>query len=247
MGEITILFGGSGAVGREIAKTLLSKDMTVYATYHHNGDRLDELKQSELGSNLICLPCDVTDEKQVKEVVSQVISEHGKIDVLINCVGTMDQSLFIEKTKETWENTITTNLTSVFLTCREIVPHMMDEQNGVIINFSSISGMYGMPGIVDYCAAKSGIIGMTKGLAAELGRFGVRVNCVSPGMLETEMTKDSREKVGRGIKKMIPLRRFGTASEVSGVVAFLVSEEARYITGENIVVGGGAGSALSIG
>lgn len=238
-----LIFGGSGALGSEVVKTLLSKDMLIYATYRNHKEHLDELADE----HLVPIACDVTDSTSIQEVVDRVIQEQGKIDVLINCVGTMDLSLFVEKSQETWDKTIATNLTSVFSTCRAVVPHMLDQQEGVILNFSSVSGMYGMPGIVDYCAAKSGIIGFTKGLAAELGRFGIRVNCISPGMIESEMTTESRAKTGKGIKKMIPLRRFGKPEDISGVVAFLISEEACYITGENIVVGGGAGSALSIG
>lgn len=249
MKKNVLIFGGSGALGREIIKKLLSQDMRIYATYHSHKESLEQLRKETDSSeeNLSFLSCDVTEETQVQSVVDHVITEQKKIDVLINCVGTMELSLFMEKSKADWEKTITTNLTSVFSTCRAVVPHMMDQQEGVILNFSSLSGMYGMTGIVDYCAAKSGIIGFTKALAAELGRFGIRVNCISPGMIESEMTEQSREKVGKGIKKMIPLRRFGKPADISGIVAFLISEEAQYITGENLVVGGGAGSALPIG
>ncbi|MFB1050804.1 SDR family oxidoreductase [Paraliobacillus sp. JSM ZJ581] len=241
MEKIALIFGGSGGVGVEICKKLIEKNITIYATYHNNKDNMNELT-----SYINRIKCNVTNPEEVSNVVNIVNEKHGKIDILINCVGLSDEAFITDKSFESWHKVIDTNLNSVFYSCRNVIPIMLENMSGVVINISSILGEFGIPGMTDYCAAKSAVIGFTKSLAAEVSRFDIRVNSISPGMLDTSMTKEAQKQIGKQVKRLVPMKRFGKSNEVASVVSFLISDESTYITGENIHIGGGLGRTLPV-
>lgn len=242
MKKIALVFGGSGGIGIEVCKKLLEKQTIVYATYNTNQQNLKGITDE----NFFKLPCDVTNMEEVSSTVNIIKSKHDTIDILVNCVGISEEAFLLEKSVESWKKVIDTNLNSIFYTCKAVVPVMLENFSGVIINVSSILSEFGIPGMVDYCAAKSAVVGFTKSLASEVSRFDIRVNSVSPGMLDTSMTIEAQKQIRKRVKKLVPMKRFGTAKEVASLISFLISDEATYITGENIYVGGGLGRTLPI-
>lgn len=242
MTKIALVFGGSGGVGIEVCKRLLERGIVVFATYHMNKSKLDMISDENFNK----VSCDVTNLNEVNQVVKKIKDEQHKIDILINCVGVSEEAFFVDKSVESWKKVIDTNLNSVFYACKAVVPIMLENFGGVIINVSSILGEFGIPGMVDYCAAKSAIIGFTRSLASEVARFDIRINAISPGMLNTSMTVEAQKQIGKQVKRLVPAKRFGTPNEVASLIIFLISDDAAYITGENIYVGGGLGRTLPV-
>ena len=244
MSKVALVFGGSGAIGNETCKKLDALGYITYFTYLKNEKKAMEIVNSN--KNVIARKCDIRNEREVQSLITDVSKEMKRIDVLVNCAGISKESLFVNKSTEEWKDVLETNLYSVFYTCKATIPIMLEQYSGVIINISSILGMFGIPGMEDYCAAKSAIIGFTQSLAAEVARFGIRVNCISPGMIDTEMSKGAQKQIGKSVKRLIPCKEFGTAQDVVNLIEFLVSSKSNYITGENILIGGGLGKTLPV-
>ncbi len=182
---------------------------------------------------------DVSVPEQVDELVAFAKDKLGDIDVLVNNAGiTRDKSLFIMP-REDWDDVIATNLTGYFNVTRSLIGHFMKNKSGCIVNMSSVGGLTGVSGQTNYCASKAGIIGFTKALAREVAKTGVRVVCVAPGFVETDMTLKMNDKQREEIRKTIPLGRLGTAGEIADIVSFLISDRARYITGSVFTIDGG--------
>ncbi len=174
-------------------------------------------------------------------MVENVRERLGRLDILVNNAGiTRDKSLMMMR-KEDWSEVIDTNLTGVFNASRACIITFLKQKSGSIVNISSVSGIHPLPGQVNYAAAKAGVIGFTKSLAREVAPYNVRVNAVAPGFVATEMTAALAEKVKKRFLNMIPVGRFGTTEEVAKAVLFLVSDEARYITGQTLQLDGGLG------
>ncbi|MEY8352662.1 3-oxoacyl-ACP reductase FabG [Lachnospiraceae bacterium 54-53] len=245
MNQTAVVIGGSGAIGSEICKRLAEGNYHTYFTFLKNQAYANEMEQAFSGS-LHGIPCDVRSNEEVEAFIDRVKNECGRIDVLINCAGISGESLFVNKSIDEWKNVLETNLFSVFYSCRSVIPIMLEQYCGVIINVSSILGTFGIPGMEDYCASKSGIIGFTQSLASEVARFGIRVNCISPGMIDTRMSEGAQKQIGKSVKKLIPCKEFGTVENVADLMEFLISPKAGYITGENILVGGGLGRTLPV-
>ena len=188
---------------------------------------------------MLCFRGDVGDYTFICDMVQKTLDTFGQIDVLINNAGISYIGLLTDMDITDWNRIIATNLTSVFSTCRQVIPFMVHAKSGHIINISSVSGVMGNAGQANYCASKAGIIGLTKSVARELGSRGITSNCVAPGFIKTEMTDVLSEDVKQSMGEHIPLKRFGETRDIAEAVAFLASDSASYITGQVLQVDGG--------
>jgi len=234
-GKVVLVTGGTRGIGRAIAERFKSLGSIVYIT-GTNEERTKTVAE-EMGVNGVKM--DVTDREEVKRVVSEIIEKEERIDVLINNAGITRDTLFLRMKEEDWDAVIDTNLNGVYNVTRAVVPYMVKKRSGNIINISSVIGFTGNVGQVNYASTKSALVGFTKSLAKELGGRGIRVNCIAPGYITTDMTEKIPEKIKQEILKSIPLKREGKPEEVADVCIFLASDMASYITGTVIHVNGG--------
>ena len=204
----------------------------------------------DVGSEAIAIACDVSSAKQVGAAFEEVANQFGRIDILVNNAGLLRDNLLFKMTEDDWDKVLDVHLKGSFLCTQAVQKYMVEQEYGRIIMTSSIVAL-GNKGQVNYSAAKAGLQAMARTLSLELGRFNVTVNAVAPGWIETEMTKEAAERVGMSMEDMkerfaknIPLRRFGRPEDIANVVAFLVSDEAGYISGETIYVAGGPSSSV---
>lgn len=235
--KIALITGASRGLGAAIAVRLAKAGYDIWANYHTNHEAARQLQEeiNSLGRECVLLPFDVCDEKSLNEVLEPMLAK-AIPDVLVNNAGHNKDSLMMWMTRQDWESVTNVNLLGFFLVTKAVLLGMMKRRSGRIINIASTAGQSGLPGQVNYSAAKAGLIGATKSLAAEVRRKGVIVNCVAPGFIETDMTK------GLPVEKIlpsIPAGRFGTPEEVAAVVEFLCSDMAEYIVGQVISVNGG--------
>ncbi|WP_172674844.1 3-oxoacyl-ACP reductase FabG [Cellulosilyticum ruminicola] len=240
-GKNAVVTGGNRGIGRSIVQMLLSKGVNVAFTYKTMEADLDLYRGQDYGQ-VYQYKMDLCNIEDIRRTVSQIETDLGEIHYLVNNAGINKDNFFMLMSQEEWNSVVDTNLTGTFLVTREILPNMMARKQGVIINVSSISGLMGVVGQANYCATKSGIIGVTKTLALEVGNKNIRVNAVAPGYIDTEMLKSIPAKKLEAIKKSIPLKRIAKPEEVASVVTFLLSDEAAYITGATIPVDGGRNS-----
>ena len=233
--SVVLVTGGTRGIGRAIAEGFKSVGAKVYIT----GTKEEKTKAvaEEIGVNGFKM--DVTDREEVRRVVDEIINREGRIDVLINNAGITRDTLFIRMKDEDWDRVIDTNLNGVYNVTRAVVPSMVKKRKGNIINISSVVGFTGNVGQVNYSATKSALVGFTKSLAKELGGRGIRVNCVAPGYITTDMTKAIPDKIKEELLRSIPLKREGEPREIADVCLFLASNMASYITGTVIHVNGG--------
>jgi 3-oxoacyl-[acyl-carrier protein] reductase len=189
----------------------------------------------------IAVAGDVADPEQVKALVEQVESELGDIDALVNNAGLTRDTLIARMSDEDWDAVLDTNLRGTFQMCRAVARKMLRRRTGSIVNLTSVVGLHGNAGQVNYAASKAGIVGLTKSLAKELGNRGVRANAIAPGYIDTELTGVLPEEVRNLILGNTPLGRLGTPEDVAGAVRFLCSDEAGFVTGEVLLVDGGLG------
>jgi 3-oxoacyl-[acyl-carrier protein] reductase len=240
MKPIALVTGGSRGIGRAISIKLSEMGFHVLVNYLSNATEAEKTieKIIQQGGSGELFPFDVSDPKEVHDMLEAWQQKHPDhyIEVLVNNAGVRKDNLLVFMEDQEWQQVIDTNLGSFFHITRMIVKEMMINKYGRIINVVSLSGIKGMPGQVNYSAAKAGVIAATKSLAQELGKKKITVNAVAPGFIRTDMTKDLDE--GQ-LKALIPLNRFGEPEEVADVVSFLASEKASYITGEVITVNGG--------
>jgi 3-oxoacyl-[acyl-carrier protein] reductase len=233
-GKTALVTGASRGIGRAIAAELANAGATVVIGYHSGADEAAEVAD-ELGCRSV--QADVSDPDDAKRLVE----EAGDVDVLVNNAGITRDGLLVRMPDEDWRVVLDTNLGGTFNTCRAASRGMMKRRGGAIVNLSSISGVRGNPGQTNYAAAKAGIIGFTKALARELGSRGVRANVVAPGYISTRLTNELPDELKESMLAATPLGRFGDPEDVAGVVRFLCSDEASFITGEVLLVDGGLG------
>lgn len=237
--KIVLVTGASRGIGREIAYTLAKEGHTVIANYNKSIDMANSLKEiaDKENLNLEIFKADVSKRNDVKEMITCVLNKYRKIDVLVNNAGIDQEKLFQDITDDDWDKIIKVNLYSVFCVTQEVIPNMINNKNGCIINISSIYGIKGGSYASLYSATKAGIDGMTKSLAKELGPSNIRVNSIAPGYIDTDMNKHFSNIIVDNIKNEIPLNKIGTPHSIANCVKWLVNDD--YTTGQVISVDGG--------
>ena len=235
---VALITGGAKGIGSAIVKRFLNDGYKVAFTYNSSEEKATALA-NEFGENCKAYRLDITDSSAVKNVIDDIEKNFGEIAVLVNNAGVAEQALFTDITDEMWHKMIETNLSGAFYCSRAVLKYMINRKSGKIINISSIWGETGGSCEVHYSASKSGLIGMTKALAKEVGLSGITVNSVSPGVILTDMTSHFDEDTMNALKEETPLNRIGTPEDVAGAVSFLASKDADFITGQNISVNGG--------
>jgi 3-oxoacyl-[acyl-carrier protein] reductase len=241
MGRVVLVTGGSRGIGRSIALAF-AEPGTVVALGYRSGEQAAAGVLAELrgrGAEGMTLQADVTDLAQVRSMVDALMSRCNRIDVLVNNAGGNRDGLLALMDPGDWDAVVDLNLKGVFHCCKVVTRHMMAQRSGVIVNVSSLSGIMGLPGQTNYAAAKGGVNAFTKALAQEVARFGIRVNAVAPGLVDTEMAAQIPAAQRERLLSSIPMGRMATPEEVAAAVKFLASDDASYITGQIIQVTGG--------
>ncbi len=236
--KVAFITGGAKGIGSAIVKRLIKDGYKVAFTYNNSEEKANSLA-NEFGENCKAYKLDITDSNAVKTVVDDIEKDFGEIHILVNNAGVAEQALFTDITDEMWRRMIETNLSGAFYCSRAVLKYMINRKSGKIINIASIWGETGGSCEVHYSASKSGLIGMTKALAKEVGLSGITVNSVSPGVILTDMTSHFDEETMNALKEETPLNKIGTPEDVAGAVSFLASKDADFITGQNISVNGG--------
>jgi 3-oxoacyl-[acyl-carrier protein] reductase len=240
--KIAFVTGGSRGIGAAIAFELANEGALVYVNYFKSKDKADELTQKiiQKGGKAEAIYGSVADEQSIKEMFDLIKSRHNKLDILVNNAGITNDKLLLQMDFAAWDEVIKTNLYSIYYCCKAAIGLMQLNKSGCIVNVSSVSAIKGTEGQSNYSAAKAGITGFTRSLAHEVGRFGIRVNSVLPGLIATEMlNKTPSASLKRVIMHDCLLQRLGRPEEVASVVSFLASEKSSYIQGQSIVVDGG--------
>lgn len=234
--KTALVTGGTGGIGQAICRKLADNGYCVIINYLHAEEKARRLADDINGK---AVKFDVSDVDSVNNVLSDIIGSDGKIDLLVNNAGISEIDLFTTIPREKSDSIININLGGTLNCSRAVLPYMIRRKTGCIVNISSMWGQVGASCEVDYSASKAGIIGFTKALAKEVAPSGIRVNCVSPGFIMTEMNSRFTDEELDGIKEEIPLGFFGTPEHVADAVVFLSSESAEYITGQVLAVNGG--------
>lgn len=242
MGKIALVTGAKGGIGSAITDGLVKEGYRVIATYYPNGEAKAKawFEENQYTNEQVRLfPLDVTDAAFCREALTSLLEEEGKIDVLVNNAGITRDGTFKRMSVEQWDEVIDTNLNSLFNVTQPLFAAMCAQGNARIINITSVNGLKGQFGQVNYSAAKAGMIGFTKALAAEGAKAGVTVNAIAPGYTGTPMVEAIKPEILDSICATIPMKRLALPSEVAASVVFLASEGAAYITGETLSVNGG--------
>lgn len=236
-----LITGGSRGIGAAIARQFAIDGHDVAISYLGSAEKAQAVvaECETLGVKAVAIQADVSLEADCKRLLAEAKAALGPITILVNNAGQTKDGLAMRMSLEQWNSIIATNLTGTFLMCRAILPDLLKARAGRIINLTSVAGLYGNAGQANYAASKAGVIGLTQTLAKEVGSRGITVNAVAPGFIETDMTSVLSDEIKEGAKKQISLGRFGKAEEIAGVVSFLASETAAYITGQVIEVSGG--------
>ncbi|MBX3554445.1 MAG: 3-oxoacyl-[acyl-carrier-protein] reductase [Pseudolabrys sp.] len=236
-GKTALVTGATGGIGGAIARGLHRQGATV-ALSGTRREALDELAQS-LGERVHVLPCNLADAAAVEKLVPDAEAAMGKLDILVANAGITKDNLFVQLKDDDWEQVLNVNLTSTFRLTRAAVKTMMRRKFGRIIGITSVVGVTGNPGQVNYTAAKAGMIGMMKSVAAEYARRNVTANCIAPGFIATAMTDKLNDKQREAILGRVPAARLGTPEDIAAAAVFLASDEAGYMTGQTLHVNGG--------
>lgn len=240
-GKTAVVTGASRGIGRAIAVKLARLGANVVVNYRNSVEAVQEVvKEIEaLGAKALAVQCDISSYSDAENMMKKCIEEFGSLDILVNNAGITKDGLLMRMKEEDFDSVIDINLKGAFNCTRHVSAIMLKQRSGRIINISSVSGLTGNAGQVNYSSAKAGILGMTKAVAKELASRGVTCNAVAPGYIQTDMTDVLSDKVKDTIMNTIPLKKLGNPEDVANAVAFLASEEASYITGQIINVDGG--------
>lgn len=240
--KLALVTGGTKGIGRAICVRLAKDGMNVVFSYNSGEDLRDEVVKAceEFGVKALGVKCNVSEYEQCQELVQKALDfSDGKIDVLVNNAGITKDNLIMKMTEQDFDDVIDVNLKGTFYMMKYVSKLMLKQRSGHIINISSVVGVNGNAGQVNYSASKAGVIGMTKSLAKELAGRKITVNAVAPGMIETNMTAALNDKAREAILGMIPMKCMGNPEQVAAVVSFLASEDSSYVTGQVICVDGG--------
>ena len=240
-GKIAVVTGASRGIGKAIAMKFAQLGATVVINYNGSAQKAEEVKQIIIadGGRAVIKQCNVADYDACEAFIKEVIDQFGRIDILVNNAGITKDGLIMRMSEEDFTNVVDVNLKGTFHCIRFASRQMMKQRSGRIINMSSVVGISGNAGQINYAASKAGVIGMTKSAAKELASRGITVNAIAPGYIETDMTNVLSDKVKEETMKQIPLGRLGQTGDIAAAAAFLASDEAGYITGQVLAVDGG--------
>jgi 3-oxoacyl-[acyl-carrier protein] reductase len=240
-GKVAVVTGGSRGIGRAISLRLAAMGALVYINYVSRPDAAEETQRliEGMGGQARILAFDVAQGEQIQNAFKQIADEAGHIDILVNNAGITRDGLLARMKETDWDAVLSTNLKGAFLCAKAVSKSMMKQRWGRIVNISSVIGFVGNAGQVNYAAAKAGLVGITKAMARELASRNITVNSVAPGYIQTDMTDALSAEMQEQLKKEIPLASLGTPEDVAGAVAYLVSEDGRYLTGQTLHVNGG--------
>lgn len=241
MNKTVLITGGAKGIGQATARLFAEKNYNIIINYLSSGQRAITLASSleQQGCQVLPFKADVSDRHQVEVMVRAGLKKFGSIDVLVNNAGIAQQKLFTDITEEDWDRMLDVNVRGVFNCCQSVVPHMIKQKEGKIINISSIWGITGASCEVHYSAAKAAVIGFTKALAKELGPSNIQVNCVAPGIIDTDMNAELDLSARETLLQDTPLLRFGTPEDIAHTVFYLASAQAAFLTGQVISPNGG--------
>lgn len=239
--KTVLVTGSSKGIGRAIAELFAESKYNVIINYLHSGNEAAALVKllEEQGYSVMAFKADVSKRDQVEAMVASCIGHFGSIDILVNNAGIAQQKLFTDITEDEWDSMLDVHVKGIFHCCQCVLPFMIKNKQGKIINISSIWGMTGASCEVHYSTAKAAVIGFTKALAKELGPSNIQVNCVAPGIIDTDMNADLDELERNKLMQDTPLMRFGTSAEVAHAVFYLSSEQANFLTGQVLSPNGG--------
>lgn len=238
--QVALVTGGSRGIGKAVALALGRHGAEVVVAARGIEDaRAVALEIGAAGGRARGIRIDVTDDGSVAEATQAVLKDYGTIPLLVNNAGIARDILLVRMKQEDWDAVLETNLKGVYRTCRALLPSMIRSRYGRIVNVSSVVAASGNPGQVNYCAAKAGLEGFSRSLAREVGSRGITVNCVAPGFIETDMTRDLGDDIRQAMLAQIPVRRFGTPQDVAAAVLFLLDAGSGYVTGTTLHVNGG--------
>ena len=237
--KVVVVTGGSRGIGAQIVKTLANENYKVILNYNNSKEQAEKIQQEllEQGKEIEIIKADVSKKEEAEKLIQFAINKFNKIDILINNAGISQEGLFTDVTEEEWQKIINTNLNSVFYCNQQALKYMIQEQQGCIINISSIWGETGASCEVAYSTTKAAINGMTKALAKEVGPSNIRVNAIAPGIIDTDMNKNLTIEERKQIKEQIPLNKIGKSIDIAKCVKWLVEDE--YTTGQIISINGG--------
>ena len=240
-GKIAVVTGASRGIGKAIAMKFAQLGATVVINYNGSAQKAEEVKQSIIadGGRAVIKQCNVADYDACEAFIKEVIDQFGRINILVNNAGITKDGLIMRMSEEDFTSVVDVNLKGTFHCIRFASRQMMKQRSGRIINMSSVVGISGNAGQINYAASKAGVIGMTKSAAKELASRGITVNAIAPGYIETDMTNVLSDKVKEETMKQIPLGRLGQTGDIAAAAAFLASDEAGYITGQVLAVDGG--------
>ncbi|HMB44838.1 MAG TPA: 3-oxoacyl-ACP reductase FabG [Candidatus Methanoperedens sp.] len=237
--KVVLITGAGSGIGKETALLFAREGAKVVVSDMNESTGEETVAQIKKNGEGFFAKLDVSNREQAKQVVKITLEKYGKIDVLINNAGIVQNAFLSKMTEEQWDKVINVNLKGVFNCTQAVVEVMMNQGNGVIINTSSIVGLNGNVGQVNYAATKAGLIGITKTLAKELGRKGIRVNAVAPGFITTPMTSNVPDKILEMMKEKTPLRRLGEPKDIANAYLYLASDDANFVNGAVLCVDGG--------
>lgn len=241
-GKVALVTGGSSGIGKACCLGLAKKGakVLIFGSNEQRGQQVvADLKEALPSADFIFYQVDVSQTQQVQSTMDELLKEHQRVDILINCAGITRDQLFLKMDEASWDEVINVNLKSVYNTCKALTKPMMKQRWGRIINVSSVVGIQGNAGQANYAASKAGMFGFTKSLARELARRGITCNCIAPGFIETKMTEHFNEQQRKDIEEQIPMRRMGKSEEIAACALYLASDAAAYVTGQVLVVDGG--------